>query len=388
MLKSILASAGVAAIAIIPVSASAQGPEIATASAATTAMPQDSEFNIFAPGERTNPSQIDYTAWSQAMTYLVYPMGRSLREGSPRPQASIGSRRIFGHDSRYRLEGNRVMFSFFNDELRAMVSDYRQELQDLGGQIDISTLPRNEQLAYWFNLHNVAVMETIANEWPVRQPRDIEIGGVPFDQAKFITVNGVSMSPHDIRHQIVFRHWEDPKVIYGFWRGDIGGPSIASDAFSGINVAAILDRQAREFVNSLRGTQKRGDLLEVSTIYDEARPYYFSDWPRDIRAHITAFAETEVGEILAETNQTEATIEEADIADLAGGVREPSYSYVTTQIDGVDRPASFRIPRGTARLLNEQGRKLQKIRREGRTGTVIFNPITLPGEEEDDGEVD
>lgn len=390
MFKSLLAGASLAVIAITPAVLSAQtatGSAPASPSVATTA---SANFDQFKPRERQNTSQIDYSAWSEAMNYLVFPMGPSIREAPSRAEPAMGTRIVYGHTSRYRMEGNRVMFSFFTDELRATVSDYRQELEQLASQIDITALPKNEQLAYWFNLHNVAVLETIAGEWPVRQPREIEIDGVPFDQAKFITVNEVKMSPRDIRHEIVFRNWNDPKVIYGFWRGDIGGPSLPSDAFTGLNVSQVLDRNAREFVNSLRGTEKRSERLQISTIFEEARPFFFANWPTDIRAHISQFATDEVREILASTTSTEAVIYEADIADLAGGVREPTFANISvTGRDGITRTPSFRVPPGTARLLREQAQRAENAReqRGERTGTVIFNPVNLPGQE-DDGEVE
>lgn len=388
MLKSVLASTALAAALAAP-SAQAGNDEFSVASTSTAVAPANPEFARFAPHERLNTERVDYSAWGEAMNYLVYPMGRSLRQTPGRPEPGMGTRRMYGHDSRYRLEGNRVMFSFFTPELQQMVADYRHELEDLASKIDVASLPRNEQLSYWINLHNVAMIEKIAAEWPIRQPRDIEIDGVPLDQAKFLEVHGVKMSPHDIRHQIVYRHWRDPKVIYGFWRGDIGGPSIASDAYNGINVSTQLERNASEFVNSLRGTQKRGDRLQVSSIYDEARPYFFADWPESLRAHLSEFAANEVAEILAETTSVEAVIYEPDIADLAGGMREPTYSLVTTTgVDGIERAASFRIPQGTARLLREQQEKLERTRREMPTGRVIFRPITLPGGESAPAEVD
>ena len=385
MFKSLITSASVAALGFSAAPALADSTEFSAVSTSFSVAPVNPQFDIFAPQERQSADRIDYTAWSEAMNYLVYTMGPSIREAPSRAEATLGSRRIYGHQSRYRMEGNRVMFSFFNDELRNMVADYRLELEQLGNQIDITTLPRNEQLAYWLNLHNVAVMEKIAQEWPIRQPREIEIDGIPFDQAKFMTVRGVTMSPHDIRHQIVFRNWENPKVIYGFWRGEIGGPSLPSDAFTGLNVSQVLERNAREFVNSLRGTQNRGERLQISTIYDEARPYFFVNWPNDIRSHLSGYANEEVSALIAKTTETEAVVYEADIADLAGGVREPSYVEVSS--DGVAN--SFRIPRGTARLLREQAQRAENAReqRGPRTGTVIFNPISLPGQE-NNGEVD
>jgi hypothetical protein len=389
MLKSLFSGAAIFALALAAVSAQAETGEVEVASNTRSVLPADPAFAKFQPRANLNADRIDYTAWSEALDYIVFSMGRSLRESPGRPDPGLGSRRLFGHDSRYRLEGNRVMFSFFTPELRDMIADYRLDLEQTGSSLDIASLPRNEQLAFWFNLHNVALIDKIGAGWPVRQPREIEIDGVPLDEAKFMTVSGVKMSPRDIREQIVYRHWSDPKVIYGFWRGEIGGPSIQADSYNGAKVGQQLDRAAREFVNSLRGTQKLGGRLQVAKIYDEARPFFFKSWPADMRAHLAVFADDEVNDILAQTNTVEAVIEEADIADLAGGVREPTYSLVTTTgRNGIEGAQSFRIPPGTARLLREQQRKVEKIIREGRTGEVIFNPIALPGMDSSPPEVE
>ncbi|MEL7446579.1 MAG: DUF547 domain-containing protein, partial [Pseudomonadota bacterium] len=200
----------------------------------------------------------------------------------------------------------------------------------------------------------------------------------------FITVNGVAMSPKDIRTNIVYRHWKNPVVMYGFWRGDIGSPSIQREAFNADNLTRLLSRSAREFVNSLRGTQKNGKKLQVSKIYEEAAPYYFQNFNSDIRAHLAQFADEEVTEILGKTTTTEAKIYEADIADLAGGMREPSYSNITS--DG--QSISFRIPQSMTNLLRERQTKYERLIKEGRRGTVTFSNITLPGEDPKDNEIE
>ncbi len=342
-------------------------------------------FDTFAPSANPNNDKIDYSIWDEAMKNLVVSMGPSLRQGAPRPDGSLGTRRQYGHVSRYRLEGTRVMFSFLNTDVKESFTEYRKDLEATADKIDIQALSRNEQLAYWINLHNVAVIEQIANAWPVRQPREIEVGGVPLDDAKFITVEGIAMSPRDIRENIVYKHWRDPKVIYGFWRGDIGGPSIQREAFNADNVSRLLDRGARDFVNSLRGTEKLGNTLQVSKIYEEAAPYFFPNFESDLRAHIAEFADSDVQGILGETTRIEASISEYDIADLAGGVREPTYQNIQSA-GGIQQ--SFRIPQSMARLLAAREQKFQKIIREGRTGTVTFSNITLPEEGEDDGQVE
>lgn len=352
----------------------------------TPASAQSSEpqFATFAPKANPIVHTIDYSIWDEAMKYLVISMGPSTRESAGRPEPGFGSRRQYGHVSRYRLEGTRVMFSFLDRNIINSFTEYRRDLEATADKLDIQSLSRNEQLAYWINLHNVAMMEQIGNAWPVRQPREIKIDGVPLDDAKFITVEGVKLSPKDIRTKIVFPNWKDPAVMYGFWHGDIGGPALQREAFNANNVAILLDRGAREFVNSLRGTQKLGKKLQVSEVYLEAAPFYFDDFAGDLRAHIEKYADPEVKDILTRTTKTEASITEYDIADLAGGVREPSYTNITS--DGVS--TSFRIPQSMARLLVQRQRKLDELIRDGkRTGTVTVGTIKLPGQE-NDGEVE
>ncbi|MFL0355780.1 DUF547 domain-containing protein [Erythrobacter sp. GH1-10] len=347
----------------------------------------DAQFATFTPSAEPNSDKIDYSIWDEAMKNLVVSMGPSLREGAGSPPPSFGTRRQYGHVSRYRLEGSRLMFSFLDAEIIASFTEYRKDLEATADKVDIQKLSRNEQLAYWINLHNVAMIEQIANAWPVRQPREIEVGGVPLNDAKFITVEGIKMSPRDIREKIVYKNWKSPSVIYGFWRGEIGGPSIQREAFNADNVARLLDRSARDFVNSLRGTQKQGDTLQVSTFYEEAAPFYFPDFEKDLREHLARYADTETSEILAATSDMKAAVSEHDIADLAGGVREPTYQNIQSP-DGVSQ--SFRIPQSMTRLLAQREQKFQKIIREGRTGTVTFSNIKLPGdpEDKDTGEVE
>lgn len=202
--------------------------------------------------------------------------------------------------------------------------------------------------------------------------------GLPLDEAPFITVAGVNMSPKDIRTKIVYPNWKDPKVIYGFFRGEIGGPSIQADAFNASNIGDLLDKSGKEFVNSLRGTEKRGNTLHVSEIYEEARPYYFDQWPTDIRAHILTFTNNEVSEMIAGTTEIRATIYDTAISDLANGERDPEYNFS----DPADGPRSVGVPAAVQRLLGEHAQKINKIIRrtdlEGRVTIIDVGDLTKP----------
>ncbi len=330
--------------------------------------------------------RIEYSHWDEALRFMVIPMGPSVREGAPRVDPRTGSRRIYGHQSRYRLEGNRVAFSFLKDKQRTAVSQYRADLERIGSEIDLTRLSRNEQLAFWLNLHNVAVIEALAGIYPISEPSDGKFGPnrASLDDAELVTIAGVALSPRDIRERIVYPNWRDPKVIYGFWRGEIGGPSIQRLAYNAQNLDALLALSAEEFVNSLRGVEKFGGKLRVSRIYEEAAPFYFEDFG-SLRTHLSKYARDDVKTLISATPETRYNRYEGDLADLARGERDPSYVPVGALDSFVDIGSGLplnatsakldgtKINPAIARLMTERVNKLVKAQKRGiRVGTVIY----------------
>ena len=335
----------------------------------------DNAIEQFVPRPSGVDTAFEYSFLDTALEFMVLRMWPSTRDGSRQPDPIVGSRINWGHTSRYRLEGNRIVFSMLGEKDITPLTEYRQDLERLGSEIDIPSLPRNEQLAYWMNLHNVAVIEQIAINYPVKSPSLAKFGPdqTPLDQAKVVTVDGVALSPHDIRTRIVFPNWSDPDVIYGFFRGDIGGPSIQRRAFTGENLAEGLGSSARDFVNSLRGVESFGKNISVSKIYEEAAPFYFPRMDDDLRAHLSEHAAEEVAGLLAKGGEIEINKYEDRVADLAGGELEPSYSYV--ELGGL--PQDTRISPSIARLLSERHEKIEKLLRDGELrGRVIVLPPT------------
>ena len=201
----------------------------------------DVQFAPFKPQAKTSNASLDYKMLDAALENTVFRMGLSARRHMSRPDPLLGSRITSGHTSPYRLEGSRVMFSFLTDSYIDQITEYRADLEGIANRVDISTLDRKEQLAFWFNLHNIVVIEQIAYKYPTTYPHKIKIDGVPLDEAKIIDIRGVKMSLRDIREKIVYPNWESPLVIYGFFRGDIGSPALQNYAYTGDNVSWVLN---------------------------------------------------------------------------------------------------------------------------------------------------
>ena len=314
----------------------------------------------FAPRPSGSDRAVDYTLIDEALGLIVFNSGPSLRRRQRRPDALSGTRFVRGHTSPYRLEGNKVFFSQFDDDVEDAISEYRRSLERIGASGRVQGLPRDEQLAYWYNLHNFVVIDEIAGAYPVRFPRTMTVGedGASLHDAKVIDLGDVVLSLRDVR-EIVYTHWDDPKVVYGFYHGDLGGPSIRRRAYTGASVGADLGRQAREFVNSLRGVARGDDTLYVSELYGEARPHFFPGWPDDLRAHLRDYADAEVQSLLLEKPRTAFARYEDRVADMSGG---EVYSDLGNRGSG---NSGSTIPPSMVRMVSEYREKLDELREEG-----------------------
>ena len=184
---------------------------------AAHAQSSTANFDVFKP-RPSNKSRFDYSIWNDALEQVVLDFGPSTRLRARRVKAGIGSRFVKGHKSAYRLEGSRFTFEFITDDYRQSLADYRLDLQDLANDHDITKFSKDEQLAYWINLHNVAVLEKIAENYPVQRPEKIKlkVNGKKYrlDVAPFLQVMGQDISLSDIRKNIVYKNWSDP-CLYG-----------------------------------------------------------------------------------------------------------------------------------------------------------------------------
>lgn len=343
----------------------AAAPNLIAATASAT--------QVFAPTPRLN-TRLDYTAWDQLLKDMVLYSGPSLRKRAARPQATVGTRFVFGHTSPYRMEGNRIVFETMSDEYAAAISEFAREMVEIGNRLDMTALPKKEQLAYWLNLHNALAINAIVENYPLSSPLKIKgVDGLGFHDTIMATIDGVPLSLRTIREDIVYRHWDDPMVIYGFFHGDIGSPSIQRSAYTADTLHSTLKFSGTEFASSLRGFEIYGGKPRISKLYQDAAPYFFPNFETDVRAHL--------GRLM--TDEAKASLNDAKgpfkiarydtaIADLtAGDGDRESYSLVETLSD-----SGSRLTGGVmSRQLREYNQKFDEIRARGLFGRVTIEDI-------------
>ena len=338
----------------------------------------------FIPAPKTKTS-IDYSAMDLLLGTMVLNSGLSTRRTADKPSPTGGTNIIIGHTSPYRLEGNKIVFSRFTPAYLNLISEYRQELEDISKQINIANLPRNEQLAFWTNLHNIAMIEQIALAYPVKTPTKIKINidgkDVPLNEAKILNVNDTKLSLRNIREDIVYKNWNDPIVQYGFFLGSVGSPSIQNFAYTGKNIQTLLNVNAYEFTNSLRGFRKGF----ISAIYKDNASFFFPDFNNDVTEHFTTYMRPQVVAELRSYPNLKVARFESIIADTSAGTNNRTQGLPSSaiyEIDSISQDtlnSAIRTPNTGAntvylREITEKKKTLKKLGLSN-TGTVVIEDI-------------
>ncbi|MEL6768105.1 MAG: DUF547 domain-containing protein [Pseudomonadota bacterium] len=137
------------------------------------------------------------------------------------------------------------------------------------GREDVAALDRPAQLAYWINLYNAVTVDLVLDAYPVTSIRRVGAGLLPTGPwgAPVVMVRGKALSLNDIEHAIVRPIWQDARVHYGFNCAAAGCPNLAAVAYRGATVDALLQQNARAFVNDPRGFRDEDGRLVASKIY-------------------------------------------------------------------------------------------------------------------------
>ena len=165
-------------------------------------------------------------------------------------------------------QGDRTLFAYgrVSGEDKQRLQRY---IDTMAGQ-SIENYNKDEQLAYWLNLHNALVVDLILREYPVETIEDI--GGTFFSpgpwKSDIISVNGETLTLNDIMHRILRPIW-GLSVHYGLNHGAKGSPDLLQQAFTGRNVRRLLQTNGERFLEHPRGVSiGDGNRLTVSELYD------------------------------------------------------------------------------------------------------------------------
>jgi hypothetical protein len=198
---------------------------------------------------------------------------------------------------------NRVAYGKVSDADRGRLEDYLSSLSTFR----ISDYSRDEQRAYWINLYNALTVDLVLDHYPVESIRKIDISPGFFSIGpwgkKLIRVEGEELSLDDIEHRILRPIWKDPRIHYAVNCASLGCPNLMPRAFTATNTEEMLEKGAREFINSHHGARFESDTrLIASSIYDWFQ-VDFGDDEAGVIAHLRIYADPELEAKLEAINE-------------------------------------------------------------------------------------
>ena len=185
----------------------------------------------------------------------------------------------------------------------AFMAQYMRYLSN----VSVTTLNRDEQLAYWLNTRNLMIVDAMAetrNRRRVSSHRGTATEPGDMWTEKRITVEGVELSIDDIERGIILTSFnDDPNVLYGLYQGSRGGASFPKAAFTGANVRTQLEAQGRDFVNSRSGVKAGRSKVEVPAIYDWYDEALFGGDTAARTAHLVGLSDEQRASRLSEATE-------------------------------------------------------------------------------------
>ena len=156
---------------------------------------------------------------------------------------------------------------------KALKEQDKKTLNDLRRQmatVDVQSLTRQDQLAYWINLYNINVVGVVVDHYPVASIRDISTDPIVrlnvFKKPSVQTKKG-ALSLNDVENDKVREGFKDPRIHFAINCAAQSCPPIRTEPYVGSQISQQLDDQARKFLNGPNGVrpEKKGGALVLHT---------------------------------------------------------------------------------------------------------------------------
>lgn len=149
-----------------------------------------------------------------------------------------------------------------NAEFRQVVQSIEQtDPTQLGG--------KNEKMAFWINVYNIAAINMILDHQPKNSIRDIGSLLSPVWDKDAITINGTTYSLGHIEHEIL-RPMGDARIHFAIVCASVSCPDLRPESYTAENLDAQLDEQTRKFLqNEVKGLALDRDkqVVNISSIF-------------------------------------------------------------------------------------------------------------------------
>lgn len=128
-------------------------------------------------------------------------------------------------------------------------SDYQILIQELAGFNPETLETREDKIAFWINVYNLAALKTIVDYYPVDSIRSRKINwlGLPWDR-KTIRVGGKDYSLGQIENNILLDTFKDLRIHFAINCASVSCVDLSPEPYRGATLFKQLEEQGRRFL--------------------------------------------------------------------------------------------------------------------------------------------
>lgn len=223
----------------------------------------------------------------------------------PKPEITENKEALEQVDIIKEVEIEQPMFKISHDKFDALLSKYvsnngdvdytglKNDVSKLQLYLDeltstqISSLTKNEKLAFWINAYNAYTIKLIVDNFPVSSITDLE-GGKPWDK-KWIKLNGQTLSLNNIENDIIRPQFNEPRIHFAVNCAAKSCPPLLNEAWTASNLESNFAKQTKKFINNPQFNKVSDESIEISKIFE----WYGEDFG-DVIAFFNKYSDTKV----------------------------------------------------------------------------------------------
>ncbi len=128
-------------------------------------------------------------------------------------------------------------------------SDYSTLLKDLASFNPETLDNREDKMAFWINVYNIAAIKTLVDHYPVDSIRSRKINwlGLPWDR-KAIRVGGKEYSLGQIENDILLATFQDLRIHLGINCASVSCVNLAPEPYRGNTLSKQIEEQGKQFL--------------------------------------------------------------------------------------------------------------------------------------------
>ncbi|WP_369992931.1 DUF547 domain-containing protein [Winogradskyella sp.] len=168
-----------------------------------------------------------------------------------------------------------------------ILNDY---INYLSNQVPDNSWSYEEQLAYFINVYNANTIKLIVDNYPVESIKKVDATISPFLK-NFIKIDDKEFSLADIEKGFL-QKMNEPRIHFAINCASISCPKLMRDAYTAENVNELMDRAAKEFINS-----DKNEITENSAKISEIFKWYKKDFlvqTETIIDYINQYSDTKI----------------------------------------------------------------------------------------------